>query len=286
MKQELNSTKNQIGKYLSSDQHVVSNDGTIISYKTIGRGTSIIIIPGALSTTENYTLLAVELSSYFTVNVIERRGRGASGSQGENYSIFKECEDVIALQKKTNSHYLFGHSYGGLIAFEVARIGQTFSKIAVYEPGVSINKSIPIDWATDYKNNLTKGKNIEAFAEFVMGIGNAPKMPNWIIKYILKIAIKKEELNKIIPLLSSNLIEHLEVARLDDTFESYKKIKAKVLLMFGSKSSKFFTFEQPRVLKSILTNSEAYEFKGLDHFGPDKTGPKEVAKIIHSFFNS
>lgn len=178
--------KNQMEKYLSSDQHVVSNDGTIISYKSIGSGISIIIVPGALSTTENYTSLAIELSTYFKVNVIERRGRGKSGKQGEDYSILKECEDVFAIQDKTKSQFLFGHSYGGLISLEVARIKQTFSKIAVYEPGVSINKSIPINWATDYKSNLTKGKNIDAFADFVMGMGNAPKMPNWIFKYILK----------------------------------------------------------------------------------------------------
>lgn len=285
MTQKLKSFKDEIEKYLSSDQQVISNDGTIISYKTIGNGIPIIIIPGALSTNENYATLAVELSADFTVNIIERRGRGKSGKQGEDYSISKECEDINALQEKTKSQYIFGHSYGGLIALEFARTKQTFSKIALYEPGVSINKSIPIEWATNYKNNLARGRNIEAFADFVMGIGTAPKMPNWIFKYILKIVIKKKEWDTIIPLLPSNLIEHQEVARLNDTFENYKNINADVLLMSGSKSPKF-TFELPKVLESVLPNSKAHIFNGLDHFGPDKTGPKEVAKLIHTFFAS
>ncbi len=130
MKPELNSK--EIEKYLLSDQQIFSNDETIISYKTIGRGISIIIIPGVLSTSQNYTSLAVELSSRFTINVIERRGRGLSGSQGQDYKSSKECEDVLALQEKTKSHYLFGHSYGGLIALEIAQFKQPISKIAVY----------------------------------------------------------------------------------------------------------------------------------------------------------
>ncbi len=54
--------------------------------------------------------------------------------------------------------------------------------------------------------------------------------------------------------------------------------------MFESKSSTFFASEQPNVLKIILANAETHKFNGLDHFGPDKTGPKEVAKIKQSFF--
>jgi predicted alpha/beta superfamily hydrolase len=38
---------------------------------------------------------------------------------------------------------IVGHSYGGLIALEVARNNEAFNKIAVYEPGVSIDGSMP-----------------------------------------------------------------------------------------------------------------------------------------------
>jgi pimeloyl-ACP methyl ester carboxylesterase len=77
------------------------------------------------------------LSEHFTVHTIERRGRGESGPQGDDYSIVKECEDVLALQAETGAALLVGHSYGGLVALEVARNNRAFSRIAVYEPGVS-----------------------------------------------------------------------------------------------------------------------------------------------------
>jgi pimeloyl-ACP methyl ester carboxylesterase len=83
----------------------------------------------------------------FTVHSIDRRGRGLSGPQGSEYSITKECEDIQALQKETGAIYVFGHSYGGLIALETARTFPSFTKIALYEPGVSIGSlSAQWDW--------------------------------------------------------------------------------------------------------------------------------------------
>jgi len=40
--------------------------------------------------------LATELSDEFTIQVPDRRGRGMSGSFGDNYSVIKECEDLAA----------------------------------------------------------------------------------------------------------------------------------------------------------------------------------------------
>ena len=51
----------------------------------------------------DYAAFARALSEHFTVHTIERRGRGESGPQGDDYSIVKECEDVLALQAETAS---------------------------------------------------------------------------------------------------------------------------------------------------------------------------------------
>jgi hypothetical protein len=49
----------------------------------------------------DYAAFARALSEHFMVHTIERRGRGESGPQGDDYSIVKECEDVLALQAET-----------------------------------------------------------------------------------------------------------------------------------------------------------------------------------------
>ena len=77
---------------------VTSADGTTIAYETLGTGAGLIVVGGVLSTARNYMDLGRELAGSFTVHLMERRGRGASGPQGPGYSIEKECEDLLAVQ--------------------------------------------------------------------------------------------------------------------------------------------------------------------------------------------
>src|SRR5947209_8299008 len=136
-------TTSHMSKATDTTHAVLSHDGAKISYLSMGSGPSVLVIPGALSIAAGYVASASALAERFTVHIIERRGRGLSSPQGEDYSILKECEDVLALQQETGVSFLVGHSFGGLVALEVARNNPTFTKIAVYEPGVSIRGSIP-----------------------------------------------------------------------------------------------------------------------------------------------
>lgn len=266
-----------------SNHNAISKDKTIITYKTIGTGIPIIIIPGALSTTEDFTSFAIELSTDFEVNIIERRGRGESGDMGSNYSILTELEDLTAVQEKTKSKFLFGHSYGGLIGLEFGRESQLFTKIAVYDPGISMDNSISIKWADTYAENLRAGKPIEAFIDFIIGSGSAPKLPKWYFKIILKIVLGKNKLDKIFALLPQNLLEHQQIVLLNNTYKNYENIKAKFLLMSGGRSPKLILGTM-QSLKNILINAEFHSFKKLDHFGPSEKGSKEVALRLKTFY--
>ena len=63
---------------------------------------------------------------------------------------------MLALQHETGASFLVGHSFGGLVALEAARRNPALHKIAVYEPGVSINGSIPMSWIHGYKSKLSQ----------------------------------------------------------------------------------------------------------------------------------
>ena len=154
-------------------QSFTSTDGETISYRTAGAGPSVIVIPGGLSVAANYDTFANALAETFTVHTIERRGRGRSSSQKPGYCMAVECSDVCTLQKKTQASCLFGHSYGGLIALETARNNTLVKKVAVYEPGVSVNGSIPVTWLSDYEKLLSQDKRLDAFVEFSAAVGPA-----------------------------------------------------------------------------------------------------------------
>ena len=265
---------------------VLSQDGAKISYLTMGSGPSVLVIPGALSMAADYAAFASALAEHFTVHIIERRGRGRSSPQGDDYSMIKEREDVFALQQKTGASLLVGHSFGGLVALEVARNNPSLTKLAVYEPGVSIDGSIPMDWMPGYEKKLAEKKYLDAFVEFSLGVGpeRARNTPPWLMKLLLPLFLSSHERKLMLGLLPENLREHHEVARLDSSYENYREIAADVLLMYGGKSDSTWVDMAMERLAAVLPQSETKEFSQLDHFGIDKKAPREVAKAVSEYF--
>jgi pimeloyl-ACP methyl ester carboxylesterase len=252
----------------------------------MGSGPSVLVIPGALSVAAGYVAFASTLAEHFTVHIIERRGRGLSSPQGEDYSIRKECEDVLALQQETSASFLVGHSFGGLVALEVARNNPVFAKIAVYEPGVSINGSIPMGWIPGYEKKLAGQDYTGAFVEFITGTGpdRIRNIPHWYLKLLLPFIMSSHERKLRFSLLAESLREHREVARLDSSYTNYREIPASVLLMYGGKSNSSWVDLSMKRLAEVLPRSETKEFPKLDHFGIDQKAPHEVAQAVSAFF--
>jgi pimeloyl-ACP methyl ester carboxylesterase len=260
---------------------VQSKDGTPISYRQYGTGPGILVIPGALVTAKDFDGFATALGQYFTVFTINRRGRPGSGDQGENYSIQKEVDDVDAVQRITNAHYIFGHSFGGFLALEYTRNRPNIKKVIVYEPGVSVNDSITMDWAHHTTAHLDRNKPLDAFVEFVRAMNpDSAKAPRWALKTMLPLFIKKAERHQKYALLPGTINEHAEEVRLNDTYPSYKEILAKVLLMSGGKES--VTTPAFRTMAQAFPAWQTQVFPKLDHFGPEKD-PRQLAKAIDQF---
>jgi pimeloyl-ACP methyl ester carboxylesterase len=270
-----------------SANFVLSRDGSRIGYLSVGAGPSVLVVPGVLSMAADYAAFAGALAERFTVHTIERRGRGTSAPQGDDYSIVKEREDVLALQAETGASLLVGHSYGGLVALEVARDNAAITKVAVYEPGVSIAGSMPTHWMAGYEQKLAEHKPVDAFVEFTLA--DAPprirKMPRWLMKLIvLGLVSCSSRYRQMLGLLPQNLREWREIARLDNSYEHYRDITAGVLLMYGGRSDSVAVDLVIKRLPSILARSETKEFPKLDHFGIERTAPREVAKAVSDYF--
>jgi pimeloyl-ACP methyl ester carboxylesterase len=274
-------------KGIGSTHQVTSKDGTTISYLSVGDGPPVLVLPGVLSTASDYAAFARALAEHFAVHTLERRGRGESGPQGEDYSILKECEDVMALQQATGASLLVGHSYGGLMALEVARHNDAFIKVAVYEPGVSIDGSMGIDWMPRYEKKLAENKKLDALVGFTLA--DAPehlrKTPPWLMKLLLLLFfLRDRSARNMLNLLPQNACEWREIARLDNCWENYRKITAGVMLMYGGKSDSTAVSLVIERLPAVIPHSETKEFPKLDHFGIERTAPREVAKVVSEFF--
>jgi pimeloyl-ACP methyl ester carboxylesterase len=267
---------------------VSSLDGTAISYLTTGRGPPVIVVPGVLSAARDLAAFASALGKTHTVHTVERRGRGLSGPQGGDYSMTKECEDIAAVQIATHSDLIFGHSYGGLIALEVALMSNCFLKVAVYEPGVSVGGSIALGWVAAYESMLAKGKSIDAFATFSVSAGprRTRKTPVWLMKLLLPVILKPADRRPMFNLLPANLREHQVIGQLDDSYRRYQRIKADVFAMCGGRSDLDWVAPAMRALVEALPSVVVRKFPKLDHFGPIKPGLLEVAQAVSSFLST
>lgn len=260
----------------------VSKDGTKITYSTVGNGPGLIIVPGALAVAEDFAALAQELSGYFTVHTVDRRGRGKSGPQGVNYSIEKECDDIEAVQDKTNATYIFGHSYGGFVAMEVARNNSNFKGVSVYEPGISIDGSINLDWIPRAEEELARQKYHAAFITFTRGLNPlSARAPRPILSLIVRMVIGKRERQQKYRLLSGTTREHQEEGRLNNTYSHYSEIDADVLLIRGGKG--VLPESVAGKLLSVLPRGREIVFQKFDHLAPESK-PQQIAREIQSFF--
>lgn len=274
---------------------VTSADGTRIGYQTVGAGVGtaedgVIVVGGALRTAQDYLPFALRLARDRVVHVIDRRGRGASGPQGPGYTIEKECEDLFAVQAATGAVDVFGHSYGGLVTLEAARRAPVFTRIAVYEPGVSIGGSIPTAWMARYRQLLEAGDTRGAFAHFLKESGHAPRlvtaMPGWYLRTVLRLVVRKPQWTRLEPLLESNLAEHEQVIALDDTVAGYAAITADTLLLGGGHSPAFTARIPLEALHRAIPTSTVAIIDRLDHNAPDEKAAEAVADRVLRFLQS
>ena len=265
---------------------VTSVDGTIIKYGVLGQGPGLIILAGGFQASKDYLPLASQLADQYKVYVTDRRGRNGSGPQGEDYSIQKECKDAIALLEKTDASFLIGHSYGGLIALNVAR-QYPLAKIALYEPAVSINGSLPSKWLPAFERSLGRDDYFGALVTLIQGLQLGGKM-NWLPSPIFKLMAKffvdkdgLEAMSKVLPTLAREAREGLKH---DSDGSQYAQITTETLLMVGSESPAFL-HQAVRTLETVLPNSKSMLFPGLDHAVPNEA-PEKIAPALKDFFGS
>lgn len=267
---------------------VTSADGTMISYRTVGDGPGLILLPGALTTAQDFDGLARALGSRgFRAHTLDRRGRGRSGPQGPGYSAERECEDVAAVQSATGASFIAGHSFGGFLTLEAASTCPVYRRVAVYEPGVVLGGRGPVrlTWANQCRRELDEGRSLTAFLTFIRGVNpdTTGKVPRPLLRLIILMAVRRHERRQNYALLESAIVEHEEAARLANQWQRYEHIAAPTLVMAGKDARKTAAGQVLTQLAEVLPAARIVIFPRLDHFGPQKA-PSKVADTISAFF--
>ena len=252
---------------------VTSKDGTTIGYLQVGHGPGLVLVQGAMGTAQNFTELGRALADAFSVYIPDRRGRGRSAAGGGDYGVQKEVDDLEALLNKTGAHNVFGLSSGAVISLQAVLRLQAIRRAAIYEPPLFIH-GMPTALMQRYQEEMAQGKPAAALITAMQATQMGPAvfnfMPRWLLELLTDKMMKGEDktarpddvtMRKLAPTLQSDF---QVVGELEGALESFKAIRAKVLLLGGSKSPEFLKLDLD-VLEKVLPHARRIEFRGLGH---------------------
>ena len=277
---------------------ITSTDGTVIGYRQLGRGPGIILLHGAVSSSQLFMKLGTALSDSFTVYIPDRRGRGLSGPFGEDYGMQKEVDDLDALLDKTDAHNVFGLSAGALIVLQATLHLPSIYKAALYEPPLDIDNSILMleSFVPRFDQEIAEGKMAEAMVTFVKNFAKdfEPRerllsmLPRFLLARMLAPLNETTDIEgDDVPfqaLLPTFHFDHQLVVEMQGTLENFKAVRAHVLLLGGSKSPSYLK-RTLNALSNVLSNVERFEFVGLGHAAAIDSGkPERVALELRRFF--
>jgi pimeloyl-ACP methyl ester carboxylesterase len=261
---------------------VKSVDGTEIGYYSLGSGPGLVVVHGSLRSAADYEILGEGLAEIFTVHIVNRRGRGNSGPQGAAYSFEKEVADVCAVLNETGSSLLFGHSYGGTVALEVALSNYPLQKLAVYEPAISIENSIPLNTLPEIEQALNSQDYKKAFAGIMNVVSNGTISENQLPDFALAMS-RYPIWPYLCSLLETAPAEIIAVHNADNSCPKYSAVKVPTLFLNGSKSPPQLA-TQTALLAEELPNSKIKQIEGARHSGPDIDAPMEIAHELKVWF--
>jgi pimeloyl-ACP methyl ester carboxylesterase len=267
---------------------IESEDGTAIGYEAIGEGPGIVVVHGTFRAGQHYRELAAALADRFTVYTVDRRGRGASGPQGPDYDIDSECADLIAVMEHSGATMVFGHSFGGLVALETVlrRPDAQITKLALYEPSISIGGTIAGHWLPEFDKALSHGRIADAVAIMIGGLDLAGPMrhvPTRLRRMLTKAALRGDLMAGAAALLPTVHAEVEVVRALNSSGARYTQVETDALLLTGSRSPGYLR-GAVNTLHAAIRGARRIELDKLSHNGPDMEAPALVAEHLGRFF--
>ncbi|NUP02896.1 MAG: alpha/beta hydrolase, partial [Nonomuraea sp.] len=268
---------------------VRSADGTTIGYRSSGHGPALILLHGAMLASQHFTKLAAALSADFTVHVPDRRGRGLSGPHGAGFSVEREVEDLQALVAATGASRVFGLSSGALVLLRTALVTPSLDRIALYEPPLSIDGSVRMDWVPRFDREIAAEKRASALVTGLKGLNTEPslftRVPRFALVPLLAVGARLQgegppdevPVEALIPTLHFDMQVIRETA---DTGMDYAALDARVLLLGGTKSAAYLKRALCE-LAEVLPNARSVTVPGVGHSGPEDDGaPLVVAEAL------
>ncbi|MBT8160430.1 MULTISPECIES: alpha/beta fold hydrolase [Arthrobacter] len=207
-------------------------------------GPGVVLVHGTLVTDSLYWQFARHLSALLgrPVHTYNRRGRGGSAPQPSDYSAETEINDLTAVMKASESTEVVGHSFGGFVALQTARLG-AISRLVTYDAAVSFSGSLNGRWRPELEESLTAGQLDQAWAHLVQGLGTAGPisyLPLGALRLLSILSAKTRLGYEMRGLLPAAVLEMHAVLDAESSVEDFADLDTPTLMLSGGWSPAYF----------------------------------------------
>ena len=242
----------------------------------IGKGAPLVLVHGFLCSSRMWELQINFFKNYFRVITPDLPGFGKS-NKAESHNSIESIANLILdclKEKKIDKFYLLGHSMGGMIVQEMAKIsGNQIIKLICYSTGPRGEMPGRFESVDQSRENLKK-HGLEITAK------NIAK--TWFVKgenaEYFDICIEAGMQP------SSETVDNALIAFKNwDGVGTLKNIKNQTLIVWGNKD-KSYNLNQVQTLKKNISNSSLIVFEGCAH-NIHLEKPEEFNRTILNYLN-
>ncbi|WP_247041236.1 alpha/beta fold hydrolase [Arthrobacter rhizosphaerae] len=251
-----------------------------------GHGSGVVVVHPSMVTAADYTRFAQKLSAALErpVHTFNRRGRGQSSPQPEDYTLDTDIRDLEAVMKHTASTDVFGHSFGGAVALHAAR-SLPVERLAVYDPAVSVNHSVKADWTEEYERATAAGDDDRALAVMIRGMetgGAFARMPLSMLTLANKLTAGTPIGKQNRELMKTGVREIKAIIAADMPAEPFLELPLETLIVVGEKSPAYFGVACGQI-HDVLSGSSYTILPGYGHDGVNRAPDKLITELSDFF---
>ncbi len=255
---------------------------------------SLVLVHGGMLASQHLVALATALAADFDVVIPDRRGRGMSGpyrddphGAGSSPVVDQEAADIVAVVEAVGARDLFALSSGAVVSLHAALGTDAITKLALYEPPLSVDGSTPSQWMPRYERELAAGRTTAALITGMRGLrvdrvmSHVPHLAAPILDLMLRhehVAPGDVAIRDLVPTWQYDIAIIRETA---DRLTRYAEVRADVLLMGGSRSPAFLGRALDE-LAAVLPASRRTTLTGLGHQAAVDQ-PDRVAAALREF---
>lgn len=258
-------------------EQIISQDGTVISYKRSGSGPLLILVHGTTASHKRWEAITPRFEPHFTVIAMDRRGRGESGD-APDYNLLREAEDIAALADALGEpSAVLGHSYGALCSLEAALLTDQISKLILYEPPIPSDEPLYPPGVPERMKEFIEQGEPEAALEVM--IREVVKMPDHEFEMYRQLPMWQERIR-----IAPTIPREMEI-ELDYSFDPsrFSGLGIPVIFLLGGDSPLFFR-KATETAHQALPNSRIVVLPGQQHIALD-TDPDLFVREVMAFLN-